>query len=102
MGELSAMVSEKARKALARLLHSLQTPGKQGALAVALGTSDSTISRLKTEKLEDVVVLIYALGFKIVDAERICVDAQALEFMRQSTARMLATQEAAAQLWDDE
>ncbi|MCI1193528.1 hypothetical protein MOJ79_16985 [Calidifontimicrobium sp. SYSU G02091] len=100
--ELSVSPSERARKAHARVLQALQGPGTQRSLAHALGTSEATVSRIKTEKLEDTLVLLYQLGFKVVSADKVCVDAQALEFMRQAALRMLATQEAAARLWEDE
>ena len=74
-------------------------PGRQIALAATLGTSESTISRLKTERLEDCLTLLYALGFKVVESTRICVTPTALEFMRQVTSRALANE--CADLWDD-
>lgn len=100
--ELSISPHEKARKAYARVLQSLQEPGTQKALAHALGTSEATVSRIKTEKLEDALALLYQLGFKVVSADKVCVDRQALEFMRQAALRLLATQESAARLWEDE
>lgn len=100
--ELSISPSEKARKAHARVLQAMQEPGTQRSIAHALGTSESTISRIKTEKLEDVLALIYQLGFKVVEADKVCVQREALEFMRQAALRLLATQEAASQLWGDD
>jgi hypothetical protein len=80
----------------------MQGPGTQKAIAHALGTSEATVSRIKTEKLEDALALIYQLGFKVVEADRVCVQREALEFMRQATLRVLATQESASRLWEDE
>ncbi len=100
--ELSISPSEKARKAHARVLQAMQEPGTQRSIAHAMGTSEATVSRIKTEKLQDALALIYQLGFKVVEADRVCVQREALEFMRQAALRMLATQEAAARLWEDE
>ena len=91
---------ERARKAYARVLQALQEPGRQVALASTLGCSESTISRLKTEKTEDVLAMIYSLGFKVVAQESVCIDPESLKFMRQTTARVLADQEAAKKLWE--
>lgn len=99
-GALSITPQERARKAFSRLLVAMQEPGRQVALAASLGTSESTISRLKTEKTEDVLALVYACGFKLVSEDKVCVDGAALEFMRATTARVLASEEAAKHLWD--
>lgn len=79
MSELSADPRERSRKALAMLLQAMQDPGAQKALALTLGTSESTVSRIKTEKLEDALALIYQLGFRVVACDRVCVDASRLE-----------------------
>lgn len=99
MSQLSETPQERARKAFARVLQVMGEPGRQIALAATLGTSESTISRLKTERLEDCLALLYALGFKIVDANKICVTPGALDFMRQITSRALANE--CTDLWDD-
>lgn len=100
MSTLSITPQERARKAFSRLLQVLGEPGRQVALAASLGTSESTISRLKTEKTEDVLALIYACGFKLVSQDKVCVDGSALEFMRATTARVLANEERARELWE--
>lgn len=51
--------AERARKAHARVLQALQVPGTARNLAQAMGVSEATISRTKTEKLEDAVALLY-------------------------------------------
>ncbi|WP_297389889.1 hypothetical protein [Acidiferrobacter sp.] len=54
---------------------------------------------MKTERLEDCLAVLYALGFKVVESNRICVTPTALEFMRQVTSRALANE--CTDLWDD-
>ncbi|MEY2342094.1 hypothetical protein AB4090_08305 [Acidithiobacillus sp. IBUN Pt1247-S3] len=60
------------------------------ALSKTLGVSESKISRLKNEALEDALALIYLCGFKIVDEDAVTIRRDALQFMRQSLARVLA------------
>jgi hypothetical protein len=57
MTEASAPTPATARKGVQLALQRLQEPGKAGAVAVAMGVSDSTISRIKTERMEEVVAL---------------------------------------------
>lgn len=98
--KLSETPQERSRKAYARVLSAMGEPGRQVALAATLGTSESTISRLKTERMEDVLTLLYALGFKIVGNDKVCIDSTALEFMRSTTARALNA--GCANLWEDD
>lgn len=90
MAEASMTPQEKTRKALARVLQAMQTPGKGGAIAVQMGVSDSTVSRIKSEQLEGCLALLYALGFKVVDGSAHCVDAETYAFLTRSHARVMA------------
>lgn len=72
MSELSSTPSEKARKAFASVLQSMQEVGTQRNVAQVLGVSEATVSRIKTEKLEDAITLLYHLGFKVVGGEMKC------------------------------
>jgi hypothetical protein len=65
---------ERARKGVQLALRALQEPGKAGALAVSMGISDSTVSRIKTERLEEVLLFLSHLGIKCVPSEYQCVD----------------------------
>lgn len=69
----------------------MQTPGKGGALAIALGTSDATVSRLKSDHLPNVLAMLYALGFKLVDSSAQCVDPEAYAFLTRSHARIMSS-----------
>lgn len=81
MTEACSTPNEKARKAHSRVLRAMETPGKGGAIAVALGTSDTTISNHKKEHLERSIEVLYALGFKIVQGDAKCIDAATYEFL---------------------
>lgn len=97
---LSETPHARSRKAFSRVLQAMGETGRQVALASTLGISESAVSRLKTEKLEDVITLLYVLGFKIVESDKRCVDAKALDFMRQITSRALAGERSL--MWEDD
>lgn len=81
-------------------MHALQEPGKAGAVAAAMGTSDSTVSRIKTERLEEVVLFLAHLGLKIVPADFKCVDRAAFEFLTATHQRVM--QKAPELIWEQE
>jgi DNA-binding XRE family transcriptional regulator len=91
--------TDRARKAFSRCLQAMQEPGTQHTLAVTMGVSDSTVSRIKAEKLEDALTLICQLGFKVVSAEQVCVDRDYLQAL-QTLARMQAQAPAPTLEWD--
>lgn len=72
MSELSLTPTERARKAYSNVLRATQEPGTQRNVAQVLGVSETTVSRIKTEKLEDAVTLLYHLGFKVVSQDMKC------------------------------
>ena len=92
--------SEKSRKAHARVLQAMQDPGKGGAVAVALGVSDSTVSRIKTDQLESALALLYALGFKVVPEGHKCIDAATYTFLTAKHAHVMSV--APQLIWDTE
>ena len=53
LSSLSTPAAEMSRKAYSRVLQAMQEPGTARNLAQILGVSKATISRTKTEKLED-------------------------------------------------
>lgn len=71
MPQVSPKQRETARKGLQFLLHALSSMG--GAqVAEALGVSEATLSRIKNEDLERVVLLIAILDGKVVPAIASC------------------------------
>lgn len=101
MAELSISPLERSRKAHARILQAMQVAGTGSAMAVALGVSESTISRLKNEALEGALSLLYHAGFKVVDGDRVCVQRDELNMLRNHYARTVAMQSKAAELFGD-
>ena len=100
MGASSLSPAEKARNAHSRVLQAMQAPGTGSALAVSMGVSDSTISRIKTEHLEQSLVLLYQLGFKLVPSDHKCVDPETFAFLTRKHAQVLAR--APELIWDAE
>lgn len=90
----------KARKAHSVVLRSLHEGAKQGAIAVAMGVSDSTVSRIKTEKLEDALTLIYLAGFKVVPQDVKCYPADYVTALHTMARMHMAA--ARSLEWDDE
>lgn len=88
MGELSTSAIERARKAISRVLSSMQEPGTQKNLAVSLGVSEATVSRIKTDHLEDVLVMVYQLGFKVVPSHAVTVDFSELQALKANTLKL--------------
>lgn len=73
---------EKSRKAHSLLLQRLA--GTQAAVAVALNTSESTISRVKSDHHTEMVFhMLTRCGLKVVDSGKICTDEAELRFLRR-------------------
>lgn len=89
---------ERARKGASLALQALQNPGKAGALAVAMGVSDATISRIKNERLDEVLLMLAHLGLKVVPADNRCVDASTYAFLTATHQRVM--QRAPELIWD--
>lgn len=95
MTPMSPADGEKARVAHMRLLQAMAEPGTGRDLAQRLGTSDSTVSRIKTEALEHAVQLIYALGFKVERAGTKSIRREVYESMRLMAGEYLRSQDSA-------
>lgn len=63
---LSTEQRENARKSYSLILQCLQEDVTQTAIAAQLGWTDSKVSRLKNEQMEDICKLLAALNLKIV------------------------------------
>lgn len=100
MPEVSKPPTETARKGVQLALQRLQEGGKAGAVAVAMGVSDSTVSRIKTERLEEVVTMLAHLGLKVVPGDFRCVNPEAYAFLTSTHERVM--REAPHLIWDVE
>lgn len=85
------------------VLTRLQDTGIQASLAIAQGVSESTISRIKNEKLEDAITLLVHLGFKVVSESKVCVDRSMYQAMVTIAGRAMSDSSTAQKLvWEDE
>lgn len=89
MPTLSCTPPERARKTLQRVFQHLQEPGTGVSLATSMGVSEATISRIKNERMEEVLLLLAHLGFKVVRSEMMCVDPASYAFLRQTHERVM-------------
>lgn len=102
MSELSDGANARARKAHSAVLQAMQDPGTQRNLAQVIGVSETTISRTKTEKLEDVLMLLYHLGFKVVSQDKVCVERASYDAMVTMARAAMADDATVRRLtWDE-
>jgi hypothetical protein len=83
-------------------MHSLILARLQGgnaeAVAAAIGVSPSTISRLKSDHLETLCAVLARAGLKVVEVERICVDADTYRAVSHLASKAMADPEIARRL----
>lgn len=80
---------ERTQKAVSLVLQRM-AEGTQAALAVSMGISESTVNRIKTERLEEVMLMLAHLGLKVVPADYKCVDRESYDFLVRSHTRVMA------------
>lgn len=103
MTEVFTTPNERARKMQSAILKRLQESGSQVALATAMGVSEATISRIKSEQLEQFCVVLAHLGFKTVDVGKVCVDREAYESMTYIASKAMADKDISKKLiWENE
>ena len=82
-------------------LRALQEPGKAGAAAASMGVSDSSISRIKTERLEEVLVFLAHLGLKCVPSDFQCVDQKTFAAFQILWEKAMSQTSAAKLIFED-
>ena len=93
-----SIARDRARKGYSLALRRLSDI-KATNVANEMGTSDASISKLKTEHLEQCLVLLAHLGLKVVDANAKCMDRAAFEHLTSSYGRVLSQQPEL--IWED-
>jgi len=92
---------ESTRKTVKCVLQALS--GKPASsIALAMGVSEATISRLKNEHLESFATLLAHLGLKVVPVEARCFDPRYIEALQTLAEAELARQKNPPQLEFDE
>jgi len=97
MNELSLSPSERARNAHSRVLQALSPNGTARKIAESLGTSETTISRIKGE-MENALTVLYQLGFKVVPFDQVCVNREVYEATVTIATHALGNEETARSL----
>lgn len=69
---LSPTPAERARKIACVVLRSVQRDATQAAIAAAMGSSESTVSRLLSDHLDKLALVLAHAGLKVVPAEMQC------------------------------
>jgi AraC-like DNA-binding protein len=67
MAELSADPVARARKITSTVLKRVHTGPTQSAIAAAMGVSESTVSRLLSEHLDKLALVLAHAGLRLVD-----------------------------------
>lgn len=102
MHEVSAPIAENSRKIERAVLHALAEHG-QAAVAQKMGTSESTVSRLKDGQIQTLSNLLAALGLKVVPANFKSMDPiKAQAMVTLYSAAMERISNPAELLWGDE
>lgn len=103
MSTESLNLTERARKNVTVVLQRLQEPGRQLAIAAAMGVSESTVSRLKNDHLEPLCELLARAGLKIVPVEVKCFAPEKIDALMTFAKAYLASVSNADDLsWDDD
>ncbi len=103
MSSLSLSPTERARKAYSDFLNAMKPVGTAQKIAQLMGTSETTISNIKNQKVEEALLLLYQLGFKVVPSDRVCVDRQMYDALATIARRAMANEQSANNLiWDEE
>lgn len=79
MAPVSLSPHERARKSYSTVLRALQEPGRQVAAATAMGVSESTVSRIKTDQIEQVCLLLACVGLKVIPTSMECVPVEQMQ-----------------------
>ncbi len=102
MAAVSPTPPENARKIASTIFQALSRTG-QNQVAQALGTSDSSVSRLK-DQVPQIAGMLDCLGLKVVPREMRCYDERTLssilELARQRMDQLKSAQHL-AQDWED-
>lgn len=102
MTAVSPSPLERARKVESTILQALSSPGTQAAIAVVLGLSESTISRMKNDHLGTFCAVLAHAGLKVVPAAYRCVDPEKMAALSMLLDAALRKQSPVDLMWDDD
>lgn len=79
----------------------LAEPGRAAAVATAMGLSESTISRIKNERLDEVLLFLAHLGIKCVPSSFQCVDEKTFAAFQVLWEKAMSQTSAARLIFED-
>lgn len=101
MSPLSPSPAERARKINSIVLQRVQRDASQVAIAAAMGVSESTISRLLSDHLDKLALVLAHAGLKVVPVEMQCFPTDKVNALLTLARDHLATIERPDQLtWE--
>jgi len=80
------------------VLQRMQDAGIGAQVAVAMGVSEATVSRIKNERVEEVLLFLAHIGLKIVPTSYKCVDKETYDFLTLTHQRIMRV--APQLVWD--
>jgi len=100
MAALSEDQLGRSRKIAALILQRLSSVG-QVQLAEALGSSEASISRWKTDQIEQCAKALAVLGLKVVPADARCYRADAIEAIFTLARMHFQSADSESLVWED-
>lgn len=97
MGSSSAEKVETSRKTVQAVLQRL-AEASAVSVAEAVGVSESTISRFKSEHLEQVAAILAEVGLKVVPVEYQCFEPSYIRALQRLAAEELGAHKSAPKL----
>ncbi len=102
MNEVSESAHERSRKAFSAVLQTLQGAVRQSAIASAMGISEASASRIKTQDMEGVIQFLYHAGFKVVAQDMRCIPEVTARAWFESHRQQVRHMEESGNLWTEE
>jgi hypothetical protein len=93
---LSLTAPETSKQGIALARKVFETPGKAGAVATAMGVAESTISKLRSGPMDDVITALAHAGLRLVPSDHVYMHPVPHEYLRWLHGHV--TQEAPALL----
>ena len=94
---------ERARKIASTVLQATQRDATQTAIAAAMGVSESTISRLLSDHLDKLALVLAHAGLKVVPGDMQCFPAETINALLTLARNHLANTQNPNQLtWEGE
>lgn len=102
MNEVSETAHERSRKSVSSVLQVMGAAGRGVAMASAMGVSEATVSRIKNEQLDAVVLFLYHAGFKVVPENYRCIPEVQARAWFDSHQREVRRMQESSELFTDE